>query len=144
MKKTMHLKIDVKGLLLSWDRFPDQEKMVDIFKDDGKKMTTEETKAYLERELKRGRLYLPMGDCDNFDYKKGCLGHPVEPVTVRKIVEKYLKDNGFDGLFEDECGCQLSDLAPCSCESIMRCEPGYKHEAKEGDENDFYIRPDNK
>lgn len=34
-----------------------------------------EIKRYLKRQLKAGRKYLPICDCDNFDYQRGCLGH---------------------------------------------------------------------
>lgn len=46
-------------------------------------------------------------------------------MTIKEIVEKYLFDNGFDGLTNcDGCGCLLYDLMPCdgSCE---QCQPGY-------------------
>lgn len=49
-------------------------------------------------------------------------------MTVKDIVEKYLKDNKFDGLYSSfgDCGCQLDDLMPCCSEGIEQCEPGYK------------------
>lgn len=52
-------------------------------------------------------------------------------MTVKEIVTKYLRENGFDGLCEgncsDEgCGCLLPDLAPCEESFLMSCEPGYK------------------
>ena len=48
-------------------------------------------------------------------------------MSVLDIVKEYLKANGYDGLVTDECGCQLSDLAPCCIgESFINCEPGYK------------------
>jgi len=25
-----------------------------------------------------GRKVIPLGECDNFDYQEGCLGHPVK------------------------------------------------------------------
>lgn len=40
--------------------------------------TEKEVKAFLMEQKAMGRRVLPMGDCDNFDYQKGCLGHPVE------------------------------------------------------------------
>jgi len=48
--------------------------------------------------------------------------------TVVDMIEKYLRDNGFDGLFSPvgQCACELDDLAPC-CEIGQHCEPGYKH-----------------
>lgn len=47
-------------------------------------------------------------------------------MTIKEIVTKYLKDNGFDGLFnEGQCGCELSDLMPCD-EPQPDCAPGFK------------------
>lgn len=54
------------------------------------------------------------------------------------IVEKYLKDNGYDGLFDDECGCVIGDLRPC-CDDFSDCQPGYKVKAPDYSEYDFYI-----
>ena len=51
---------------------------------------------------------------------------PKKPeMDVRQIVIKYLKENGFDGLYAEGCGCEISDLMPCDmpCED---CKPGYK------------------
>lgn len=47
-----------------------------------------------------------------------------ETMEVQDIVIKHLKDNDFDGLYNDtsECGCGLDDLAPCG-ESTMDCKP---------------------
>ena len=49
-------------------------------------------------------------------------------MTVLEIVKEYLEKNGFDGLVSPgDCGCELSDLAPC-CVDIegCECEPAYK------------------
>lgn len=46
-------------------------------------------------------------------------------MTVKQILQKGLKDLGYDGLCCDECCCEISDLMPC-CENIsMDCEAGY-------------------
>jgi hypothetical protein len=54
-------------------------------------------------------------------------------MIIRKIVEKYLRDNSYDGLFneEDNCACDLNGLLSCcdstfSGEDIVNCKPGYK------------------
>jgi hypothetical protein len=49
------------------------------------------------------------------------------PTTVLEIIERYLRANGFDGLYslDGECGCELGDLEPC-CESVTHCRPGYR------------------
>ena len=44
---------------------------------------------------------------------------------VLTIVKQYLIDNDYDGLYADDCGCFIHDLAPC-CGSILACEAGYK------------------
>ena len=46
-------------------------------------------------------------------------------IDVIDIVEKYLKDNGYDGLCDDECGCSIDDLMPCS-EYAGGCSPAYE------------------
>ena len=50
-------------------------------------------------------------------------------MNVEQIIRKCLKDNGYDGLCnDDECGCIAADLAPCQGEysNILCCRPGYK------------------
>jgi hypothetical protein len=48
-----------------------------IKKDDGSLFTYYEFRNYLMDELTKGHEVLPIGDCDNFDYKTGCMGHGV-------------------------------------------------------------------
>ena len=46
---------------------------------DGKTLTTtEEVKSFLYSQLDMGRRVLPVCECDNFDYQRGCRGHDVE------------------------------------------------------------------
>jgi len=42
-----------------------------------------------------------------------------------EIIKAYLKEHGFDGLYDGECGCEISDLAPCGVD-FSQCKPGYK------------------
>jgi len=52
-------------------------------------------------------------------------------MTCKEIIEKYLNDNGFDGLvhLDTECGCHMGDAGLFLCEGdITECEPAYKHE----------------
>lgn len=57
-------------------------------------------------------------------------------MNCKSIIEKHLKDNGFDGLVhvDTECGCYMGDagLAICGC-YYDECEPAYKHEDENGD-----------
>jgi len=50
-------------------------------------------------------------------------------VNVREIVTEWLSEHDYDGLWcpnDAECGCFLDDLAPCSDESCLWCEPGVR------------------
>lgn len=38
-------------------------------------LSADEMRDFLYQQKAMGREVLPLGDCDNFDYKKGCLGH---------------------------------------------------------------------
>jgi hypothetical protein len=51
-----------------------------------------------------------------------------EKLTGLKMIEHYLREHGYAGLYSEdqECGCVLGDLAPCGCESIAECIAGYK------------------
>lgn len=60
--------------------------------------------------------------------------------TVGEIIEEYLEENGFDGLYvPGECACLKDDLFPCS-ETPVDCKPGYRKEDPTG-EWDYLIGP---
>ena len=46
-------------------------------------------------------------------------------MNAAEITKKYLKDNDYDGLCCEHCGCLLDDLIPCD-EFFGDCVPGYK------------------
>ncbi len=48
-------------------------------------------------------------------------------MTVRQILEEWLKARGYDGLCHPDCGCgcRIDDIMPCG-ECFDDCEPGYK------------------
>ena len=52
-------------------------------------------------------------------------------MDISEIIEKYLKKNNYDGLYNSdlECGCFLNDLFPC-IDYSLDCQPGYKRECK--------------
>lgn len=56
-------------------------------------------------------------------------------MTVHKIVEKYLKENEYDGLYSEDfdCGCPIHDLFPCETDLKTLCKPGYKRLMDDGD-----------
>lgn len=49
-----------------------------------------------------------------------------EVTTVAGIVEVYIQENGYDGLYDPYkgCGCKLGNLFPCGGEWVERCIPG--------------------
>ena len=65
-------------------------------------------------------------------------------MTVRDIVEEWLIENGYDGLWHDDCGCGLDDFMPCNGERcVAECEPGYKRKraCPPGGDYDLIIGP---
>ncbi len=65
-------------------------------------------------------------------------------MDVSDIVKRFLEENGFDGLYTDECGCfNIDDLFPCGSECIPDCVPGYKMPGDSfiNDEQVFIIGP---
>ena len=62
-------------------------------------------------------------------------------MLVRDILIKWLKENGYDGLCNDLCGCGLEDLI-CCCDYCAECEPAYVHhncELEDGSKGDLYF-----
>lgn len=55
-------------------------------------------------------------------------------MKVIEIVKEHLRQNGFDGLCnnETECGCHLEDFHICG-ENFADCVPAYRHALPEGD-----------
>jgi len=56
-------------------------------------------------------------------------------MSVRDIVLNYLRQNGYDGLCTDDCGCGLDNLQPCGYDNPIGpfdCVPAYKHTREKG------------
>jgi len=53
-------------------------------------------------------------------------------MEVREIVNNYLKENGFDGLVNDEleCYCNIEEMYECECVSY-NCKVEYLHIQKD-------------
>ncbi len=49
----------------------------------------------------------------------------METKSMRDIVGEWLKQNGYDGLAGNECGCELGDLMCCD-EPRADCVAGHK------------------
>ena len=55
-----------------------------------------------------------------------------QQITVKDIISEYLKDNGYDGLYNPDydCGCSREDTAPCFGGIPGECIPAYYNENK--------------
>ena len=72
-----HMCADVRGVLSLSDRELVRRWKGCIKTDDGRTLhdAVEIRNAFFD-ELSKGHEVIPMGRCDNFDYKTGCRGHP--------------------------------------------------------------------
>ena len=60
-------------------------------------------------------------------------------MNTKEIIEKYLRDNGFDGLYnEDDCACSLDDLVTCG-DILIDCEAGHRVPCDCGRSHNFHI-----
>jgi hypothetical protein len=67
----------VTGPLRNWTKKDWKSATRWMQKDDGSKFSPDELKDFFLEQLAQGREVLPIGVCDNFDFKKGCQGHDV-------------------------------------------------------------------
>lgn len=53
-------------------------------------------------------------------------------MNCKEIIQKYLKENGYDGLINAdlECGCGIDDFEPCGDLNTVDCKAAYWHECK--------------
>jgi hypothetical protein len=81
MPTYIHMSLSVKGALMNFSK----KDLSRMFKhEDGRRYTADEAKKTLLDELSQGHEFIPIGKCDNFDYKKGCMGHKSEVVNIIK------------------------------------------------------------
>jgi len=67
----IHMCLSIRGAI--------RNKMFSGFTDkNGRKLSRNEAENFLFDQLAEGKKVLPIGDCDNFDYQTGCLGHPMD------------------------------------------------------------------
>lgn len=66
-----HVSVSIRDLL------DESDDMLDNMLSDGKgrPLPVDEARKILTAELEQGHLYIKASGCDNFDPKKGCLGH---------------------------------------------------------------------
>ncbi|MFA5377395.1 MAG: hypothetical protein WC455_16710 [Dehalococcoidia bacterium] len=46
-------------------------------------------------------------------------------MNIREILESWLREHGYDGLYCDGCGCRVDDLMPCDSPQPEECRPGF-------------------
>jgi hypothetical protein len=74
----IHMCVSIRGIL---NNYKTDKQLAKFFKncvtDKNGKIVNDgyEIRQHFYDELIKGREVLPMGKCDNFDYKEGCLGH---------------------------------------------------------------------
>lgn len=75
MSTSYHICINLRGALMNWADYMWRECVTD---EDGRILTPSQVKMRFLNEIAKGRKVIPMDPtCDNFDYQKGCQGHPV-------------------------------------------------------------------
>lgn len=59
-----------------------------------------------------------------------------QPTDVQSILKAWLKEHGYDGLFDPsiECGCGIDELPGCygGC-APQHCQPAHRREVKPGE-----------
>ena len=61
-------------------------------------------------------------------------------MKVIELLEKSLRENGFDGLVQEdnECACKIGELVPCESD-FSKCRAGYLVPCSCGEGCDFHI-----
>lgn len=81
--RNYHMCMSVTGPLANWPLREWKRALKYINKDDGTPFrSVEELKRSFLDELAKGHKVIPMGECDNFDWEQGCMGHLVEEETT--------------------------------------------------------------
>ena len=59
-------------------------------------------------------------------------------LSIEEITKKYLLDNKFDGLYNEEgCACVLEDLMSCGEPDVFYCKAGYRLKLTEEEEEEY-------
>lgn len=85
--QTIHMCISVRGVLSTWKTTEWKRALKTITKKDGTRyQSINDLKSAFFDELAKGHEVIPLGECDNFDWKTGCKGHPVTRAADGAIV----------------------------------------------------------
>lgn len=70
-----HFSQSIRGPLMNWKQSDWMGATKYITRNDGSHFTVGELKMQFLDELAKGHEVVPLGECDNFDWKTGCQGH---------------------------------------------------------------------
>ena len=70
----VHVCMSVRGAL-NWNKAELKRNARAMSDKDGNPMTPDAVRSALMDELAQGHEVIPLGECDNFDFKTGCKGH---------------------------------------------------------------------
>jgi hypothetical protein len=73
-----HMGLCVRGALKNWTKRDYRNAMKWMTQDGSRFLSPEGVKEALLDELSQGHEFIPYGECDNWDWKSGCLGHAIE------------------------------------------------------------------
>jgi len=62
-------------------------------------------------------------------------------MNVKEIVRNWLRENNCDGLYDDDCACDLETLMDCYDGRIPGCMPGVKGPCNCNKGHDDHIAP---
>lgn len=80
-----HLSVSVRGVLRRSNRELKRDHLKWMMQDDGTPYPSADAlRDALMDELAAGHEVLSLGECDNFDPKQGCLGHPAPDPTPQQ------------------------------------------------------------
>lgn len=83
--------------------------------------TVAEIKAYFKIQQSKGYRVLPMCECSNFDFQKGCLGHTEEEANKHKAISKIAQ-----ALCDEEKTCNKFCQICTDCKAYRAAEKIYK------------------
>ena len=147
--KKVHMKMDINGCLMRSDNEIDG-----IMTDNsGNELSAPEIRKRLKECLGKGWKYIPVGECDNFDYQTGCMGHNYELCVG---CSKEIKENEERICTVNGCICMKCESEEIQVYKVMMegSNNGYyrkdlekvlkeiKHDLSESAETAWTIRPE--
>lgn len=83
--------------------------------------TVAEIRAYLKIQQSKGYRVLPMCECSNFDFQKGCKGHIKEEADKHKAISKMAQ-----ALCDEEATCDKFCQVCTDCKPYLKAKKLYE------------------